>query len=229
MVTRFTGEMTDIVETIQRELPIDILEFFLLTPLPGSEDHKSMYMAGVSMDTDMNRYDLEHACADHPTMDRTTLERVYRDAWSLYYTDSHVETLIRRAAVSSLRSQRKLIDDLTLFSGSVRIENVHPLQFGLFRRKVRTQRRHGMPVVNPLLFYPARFGEIVKSAVRWIRLFAHYRGLRRKILADPAVRDYTDLALTPVASEETLQEGFVAEFAAKIPNTHGAPKRIAVG
>ncbi len=173
--------------------------------------------------------DLEHACADHPTMDRTTLERVYRDAWSLYYTDSHVETLIRRAAVSSLRSQRKLIDDLTLFSGSVRIENVHPLQFGLFRRKVRTQRRHGMPVVNPLLFYPARFGEIVKSAVRWIRLFAHYRGLRRKILADPAVRDYTDLALTPVASEETLQEGFVAEFAAKIPNTHGAPKRIAVG
>jgi hypothetical protein len=103
------------IETIQRELPIDILEFFLLTPLPGSEDHKSMYMAGVSMDTDMNRYDLEHACADHPTMDRTTLERVYRDAWSLYYTDSHVETLIRRAAVSSLRSQRKLIDDLTLF------------------------------------------------------------------------------------------------------------------
>ncbi len=217
------------IETIQRELPIDILEFFLLTPLPGSEDHKSMYMAGVSMDTDMNRYDLEHACADHPTMDRTTLERVYRDAWSLYYTDSHVETLIRRASVSNLRSQRKLIDDLTLFSGAVRIENVHPLQFGLFRRKVRTQRRHVMPVVNPLVFYPARCGEIVKSAVRWIWLFAHYRGLRRKILADPAVRDYTDLALTPVASEETLQEGFVAEFAAKIPNTHGAPKRIAVG
>ena len=28
------------IEIIKRELPIDILEFFFLTPLPGSEDHK---------------------------------------------------------------------------------------------------------------------------------------------------------------------------------------------
>lgn len=217
------------IETIQRELPIDILEFFLLTPLPGSEDHKRMYMAGVSMDSDMNRYDLEHACADHPTMDRATLEKVYRDAWSLYYTDSHVETLIRRASVSNLRSQRKLIDDLTLFSGAVRIENVHPLQFGLLRRKVRVQRRDGMPIVNPFVFYPARAGEIAKSASRWIRLFLHYRRLRQRILSDPATKAYTDLALTPTATEGGAQEGFVAEFAAKIPNTHGAPKKIAVG
>ncbi len=217
------------IETIQRELPIDILEFFLLTPLPGSEDHKRMQLAGVSMDPDMNRYDLEHACADHPTMGRDMLEKVYRDAWALYYTDNHVETLIRRALVSNLRSQRKLIDDLTLFSGAVRIEKVHPLQFGLLRRKVRTQRRHGMPIENPFLFYPGRVGEIVRSAIQWVRLFAHYRRIRNRIFSDPAVRAYTDTALTPVAPEEAVSEGFVAEFAAKIPNTHGAPKRIAVG
>lgn len=28
------------IRTIQHELPIDLLEFFLLTPLPGSEDHQ---------------------------------------------------------------------------------------------------------------------------------------------------------------------------------------------
>ena len=28
------------IEIIKRELPLDILEFFFLTPLPGSEDHK---------------------------------------------------------------------------------------------------------------------------------------------------------------------------------------------
>ena len=28
------------IEIIKRELPVDILEFFFLTPLPGSEDHK---------------------------------------------------------------------------------------------------------------------------------------------------------------------------------------------
>ena len=30
------------IEIIKRELPLDILEFFFLTPLPGSEDHKKL-------------------------------------------------------------------------------------------------------------------------------------------------------------------------------------------
>ena len=33
------------IEIIKRELPIDILEFFFLTPLPGSEDHKVLLAA----------------------------------------------------------------------------------------------------------------------------------------------------------------------------------------
>ena len=52
---------------IKRELPIDILEFFCLTPLPGSEDHKTLYNKGVAMDPDMNIYDLEHVCTTTPT------------------------------------------------------------------------------------------------------------------------------------------------------------------
>ena len=31
------------IEIIKRELPLDILEFFFLTPLPGSEDHKVLW------------------------------------------------------------------------------------------------------------------------------------------------------------------------------------------
>ena len=34
------------IEIIQRELPLDLLEFFCLTPLPGSEDHKRLRAAG---------------------------------------------------------------------------------------------------------------------------------------------------------------------------------------
>ena len=34
------------VEIIKRELPLDILEFFFLTPLPGSEDHKVLWETG---------------------------------------------------------------------------------------------------------------------------------------------------------------------------------------
>ena len=60
------------IEIIKKELPVDILEFFYLTPLPGSEDHKNLYMRGVAMDPDMNKYDLEHACTAHPLMSKET-------------------------------------------------------------------------------------------------------------------------------------------------------------
>ena len=56
------------IEIIKQELPIDILEFFMLTPLPGSEDHKKLHLSGVPMDADMNKYDLEHVCTAHPKM-----------------------------------------------------------------------------------------------------------------------------------------------------------------
>ena len=54
------------IEIIKKESPIDILEFFCLTPLPGSEDHKSLLAKGVPMNSDMNIYDLEHVCTTHP-------------------------------------------------------------------------------------------------------------------------------------------------------------------
>ena len=58
------------IKIIQRELPLDLLEFFCLTPLPGSEDHKRLHAAGVAMDPDMNKYDLEHVVTGHPRMSK---------------------------------------------------------------------------------------------------------------------------------------------------------------
>ena len=37
------ASITRDIEIIKRELPVDILEFFFLTPLPGSEDHKILH------------------------------------------------------------------------------------------------------------------------------------------------------------------------------------------
>ena len=47
------------IEIIQKELPVDVLEFTMLTPLPGSEDHQKLHEKGVWMDPDLNKYDLE--------------------------------------------------------------------------------------------------------------------------------------------------------------------------
>ncbi len=68
----FPGDTQDSIlrdiEIIKRELPLDILEFFYLTPLPGSEDHKVLWTKGVWMDPDMNKYDLNHRVTHHPKM-----------------------------------------------------------------------------------------------------------------------------------------------------------------
>jgi Radical SAM superfamily len=209
------------IEIIKKELPIDILEFFYLTPLPGSEDHKKLHMAGIPMDPDMNKYDLEHACTGHPLMSKEEWTQVYRDAWTRYYTDDHVETIMRRASASGI-NRTKVLDSLTIFSGSARIEGVHPLQFGFLRRKLRKQRRSGMPVLNPLAFYSWRVVDFFKITGQWARLIWRYRRIMRRVVADPASRTYLDEALRP-HTHQGETDHFVEVFADKIPHTHGAP------
>ncbi len=209
------------IEIIKKELPIDILEFFYLTPLPGSEDHKNLYMKGVPMDPDMNKYDLEHACTAHPLMSKEAWTQVYADAWKRYYTDAHVETIMRRAIASGI-NRTKVLDSLTIFSGAARIEGVHPLQFGFFRRKLRKQRRSGMKVRSPLIFYPWRVYDFLKVTSQWARLIFRYRRIMAKVMKDPAAKAYFDEAMRPhTGTGET--DHFVEVFADKIPHTHGAP------
>jgi radical SAM superfamily enzyme YgiQ (UPF0313 family) len=211
------------IEIIKRELPIDLLEFFVLTPLPGSEDHKNLYLRDVAMDPDLNNYDLEHVCTAHPSMSREELAVVYDKAWAQYYTDEHVETIMRRAVVTGVKDS-KIIKWLYMFSGTSRIAGVHPLQVGILRRKVRKDRRSGMPVVHPFIFYPCRTYEVLKSGWQWLRLIARYRNIHRRVLADPSRMSYTDEALQARSADE---DRLVEAFADKIPRTYGAPKRHA--
>jgi radical SAM superfamily enzyme YgiQ (UPF0313 family) len=215
------------IEIIKKELPLDILEFFFLTPLPGSEDHKNLHLKGVPMDPDMNNYDLEHVCTAHARMSDDDWRQVYRDAWARYYTDAHVETVLRRAVLSGIKT-RKIADVMAVFSAASRIEGVHPLQCGVLRRKVRTQRRHGMPIVNPFVFYPVRAVEFVTVVAQWLSLGLRYHRIKRRVEADPSSADYVDDATRLSSVEGTENDDLVAVFADKIPHTHGAPKRQAV-
>jgi hypothetical protein len=211
------------IDIIKKELPVDILEFFCLTPLPGSEDHQKLHARGVPMDPDMNKYDLEHACTGHPRMSKAAWTKVYQDAWKQYYSDEHVETIMRRAVATKL-NRSKLLNLLTIFSGSVRIEGVHPLQFGFVRRKARTQRRHGMPIVNPLIFYPWRLFDFSRAFVRWLTLYLRYYRTLERIKKDPASPSYIDEALRLHTGADD-PDMLVEAFADKIPHTHGAPQR----
>src|SRR6516162_5085610 len=130
------------IRIIQKELPLDIIEFFCLTPLPGSEDHQRLWKNGVAMDPDLNIYDVEHVCTAHPRMTMREWEEIYREAWSLYYSPAHLKTLMRRGAASGL-PMASLVKVLVTFATTVRLENVHTLQGGLVRLKTPAERRPG--------------------------------------------------------------------------------------
>jgi hypothetical protein len=189
------------IEIIKRELPIDILEFFILTPLPGSEDHKTLFEKGVAMDRDMNRYDTNHVVTDHPRMSREELQDAYQSAWDWFFTPEHITTVMRRASACGV-SAGKIMFMMLWFFFSIRYARVHPLDGGYFRLRFRTDRRPTLPRENPLVFYPRYLAEIVQNHF-WMGYWLVRMGiLRERIRRDKNARDYTDLALTPPDEEE---------------------------
>ncbi|MHC4321773.1 MAG: B12-binding domain-containing radical SAM protein [Planctomycetota bacterium] len=191
------------IKTIQQELPVDLLEFFCLTPLPGSEDHKNNHLKGVWMDPDLNKYDLEHVTMAHSQMSSEEWEQIYRRAWDLYYSPEHIKTLIRRAAAGGPNPSRVMLH-IHQFHGTIKYQNVHPLQGGFLRRKVRTQRRPGMSQENPITFYPRRAWETVSGLVPFALYYFKLRSIRKKIKREPERRSYTDKALIPVNDTEDI-------------------------
>jgi radical SAM superfamily enzyme YgiQ (UPF0313 family) len=182
------------IEIIKRELPIDVLEFFCLTPLPGSEDHQKLAAKGVPMDTDLNKYDLDHVVTGHATMSKEAWEGAYRKAWETYYTPEHIETVMRRNVAVGMDYRRSL-EGLVFFYHSVMREGVHPLECGLLRIKRRRDRRPEMPRENPLLFYPRYWWETATKTVAIARAFIRFDAIGKKIAADPASRAYTDASM----------------------------------
>jgi radical SAM superfamily enzyme YgiQ (UPF0313 family) len=187
------------IEIIKRELPVDVLEFFFLTPLPGSEDHKVLWSKGVAMDPDLNKYDLEHAVVAHPNMTKAAWEQLYRDAWRLYYAPEHVRTILRRAKASGIDIFH-LMQTILWFAQSPAIERVHPLQGGLLRLKRRRERRSSFPVEPVWRFYPNLVWEFAVKQARFAYHYWRLYRIYRTVAAEPP--GYTDQAIAPVIDKE---------------------------
>lgn len=189
------------VEIVKRELPLDILEFFFLTPLPGSEDHQRLVNAGVKIDPDLNKYDLNHVCAPHPKMSQAEWERAYHAAWETYYTMEHMETVLRRLIARKGPASNAIVL-ITWFMSAIHLEKVHPLESGAFRLKFRRDRRPSLPIEPVWKFYPKYWVESVTKVAKLFLLYSRLRRLFLRLKKDPNRFKYTDLALTPVTDHD---------------------------
>ncbi len=182
------------IEIIKRELPVDILEFFMLTPLPGSEDHQTLHKNGAWMDPDMNKYDTNHPVVHHPKMAAEEWHEAYRLAWRAYYTPQHMETVMRRAVACGMTASKVMMTMLWFFF-TFRYQKVHPLESGYFRLKFRRDRRPSFARESMLAFYPRYAFETLRAHF-WMGYWLLRMALvRRRINRDPNRKAYSDLAL----------------------------------
>ena len=72
-------------QTLKR-LGFDIVSFFIMTPLPGTEDQVRYVKEGQIADWDFNNLDSQHVTLKHDKLDHSAWMRAYRDAFIGFYS-----------------------------------------------------------------------------------------------------------------------------------------------
>lgn len=117
----------------------DQASFFMLTPMPGSEDHARAVAAGTKMDSDFSRYDTFHAVVDHPRMSRKEWFSAYVKTWSQFYRVSNMITVLKRC--QSREERFNLLRNYIWYRWSFITERTHPMIAGFYRHRNFWDRR----------------------------------------------------------------------------------------
>jgi hypothetical protein len=184
-----------------------------LTPLPGSEDHKRLYEAGVWMDPDMNKYTLTHRVSHHPVMSDEDWDWVYREFHARYYTFAHMETILRRMVAVGSTRRMTTINRLVSYREAVMAEGVSMLESGYVRVRSRRQRRSGLGIENPLIFYPWHAFKTLRGIAAYVSTSLRLWAILRRIDADPKRSEYRDAALTLARDDALVASTRVTDYA----------------
>jgi hypothetical protein len=147
------------------------------------------------MDYDLNLYDTHHCVTEHPRMSLEEWRETSREAWRRFYTDEHMETIIKRMV--ALRSNKKFttIHRLVLYCYFGLNSTIHPMDGGILRIKVRGDRRPTLAREHPLVFYPKYAGELLSSTFGMLGVYLRLRRYLKRALRDPKRFEYTDQSL----------------------------------
>jgi len=174
--------------TIKNELPVDLLYPFILTPLPGSEDHAALVARGVPLDPDLNRYTTFHATTAHPRMGKGELEAMYHEAFRIFYDDAHSLRILKRHAAFA-GDLELLISFMVVARNGFLIEGVNPAENGIIRMKSRLERRPDLPKKPLIPFMACRIWETVSSQFCWWQQWRKYSRMARYAQTHPAGDD----------------------------------------
>jgi radical SAM superfamily enzyme YgiQ (UPF0313 family) len=196
------------VSRLRQELGADQASFFILTPLPGSEDHKRMSRNGEYMDPDLNMYDTFHETTRHPNFAPGELYATYQKAWQNFYSFEHMQHLLMNACPGNYWN---IFRNFIWYKNSVQIEGGHPMIHGFFRLKDRKDRRPGFPVESRFAYFMRRFSDMRALACKWVTLVLEMEELwlQTRIRSKAELRLISELKRT---REETNRNLRIAEL-----------------
>jgi radical SAM superfamily enzyme YgiQ (UPF0313 family) len=143
------------VRSLRDDLLVDQASFFILMPLPGSQDHAAKRASGVQMESDYNRFDGSHVTSPHPKMTCDEWLRAYRDAWTVFYAFEPMrQSLLRQ----NPHTYWAVLKNLIWYRAGMS-EHAHPMITGFVRLKDRRSRRPGFPIEGRVAFLLKRARE----------------------------------------------------------------------
>ncbi|HUF47343.1 MAG TPA: radical SAM protein [Vicinamibacterales bacterium] len=154
------------VRTLRDELLVDQASFFVLTPLPGSRDHREAADAGVPMDPDYNNFDSFRVVTPHPLMSDADWMQAYHDAWTSFYSFEHMRKALLRQNPHTYWGMLKCF----LWYRASMVEGTHPMVTGFVRLKDRRSRRPGLPIESRFRFLRRRVRDLVGLTAGYARL-----------------------------------------------------------
>jgi radical SAM superfamily enzyme YgiQ (UPF0313 family) len=126
-----------------RSLGFDIVSFFIMTPLPGTEDQVRYAKEGLISDWDFNNLDSQHVTLKHELLDKETWLRAYREAFTGFYSVGRLlHTIFTVAAGRGLaaESRRSVVRQFVYYFFSYR-QGRHPMVGGVWQIRRRDARR----------------------------------------------------------------------------------------
>ena len=133
----FPGDSpADVREHLRVLLSLDpeLASFYILTPVPGTDQYEDFLSAGTITERNLDRFDAQTSTWSHDVMDASELESLLFECYSRFYSSRR----IMRNITSNL-SPKRILPDLipgvavTLFHRYSAWKRVHPMSGGVGR------------------------------------------------------------------------------------------------
>ena len=125
------------------DVGVDLASFFVVTPLPGTEDHDRAVRDGTILDWDFNNYDSQHMVSHHPRMTTAEVVRAYREAYLTFYSARNTLRLlftVHRVPGLSWAARSAMWRQHLYYFYSYRAGR-HPMLGGIWQRRLPGARR----------------------------------------------------------------------------------------